>query len=41
MDLFEKRIFEYGARPKINVDYETYSDTCDLTGKELQMFKYF
>ena len=39
MDAFEKRIFEYGGCPKIDVDYETSSDTHDLTDRELQMFK--
>ena len=42
VDAFEKQIFEYKGRPKINVDYDldTYdSDTYNLTNKELQMFK--
>ena len=42
VDAFEKQIFEYEGRPKINVDYDlgTYdSDTYNLTNKELQMFK--
>ena len=39
MNLFEKQIFEYGCRPRIDVDYETSSDIYDLSHKELQMFK--
>ena len=42
VDAFEKRIFEYEGRPKIDVDYDL--DTCDsdtynLIDKELGMFK--
>ena len=42
VDAFEKRIFEYEGRPKIDVDYDLDtddSDTYNLTDKELQMFK--
>ena len=39
MDVFEKEIFEYGGRPRIDVDYETSSDTYDLSDKELETFK--
>ena len=39
INAFEKRIFEHGGRPLINVDYETSSYTYDLTNKELQLFK--
>ena len=39
MNLFEKQTFEYGCRPRIDVDYETSSDIYDLSHKELQMFK--
>ena len=39
VNLFEKQIFEYGCRPRIDVDYETSSDIYDLGHKELQMFK--
>ena len=41
VDAFEKRVFEYGGRPRTDVDYETFSDTYDLSDKELQMFKKF
>ena len=37
VDAFEKQIFEYEDRPKIDVDYDL--DTYDLTDKELQLFK--
>ena len=37
VDAFEKQIFEYGARSRIDVDYD--SDAYGLTDKELQMFK--
>ena len=39
VDAFEKQIFDYGGRPRIDVDYETSPDTYDLSDKELQMFK--
>ena len=39
MDAFEKRVFEYGGHPRIDVGYETSSDTYDLSDKELQMFE--
>ena len=39
MDTSEKQIFEYRGRPKIDVDYETSSDTYDLADKALQIFK--
>ena len=39
MDAFEKQIFEYGGRPKTDVDYDL--DAYNLTDKELQMFKNF
>ena len=37
VDAFEKQIFEYGGRSRIDVDYD--SDTYKLTDKELQMLK--
>ena len=42
LDAFEKRIFEYDGRPKIDGDYDLDiydSDTYNLTDKELRMFK--
>ena len=39
VDGFEKQIFEYEGRPKIDVDYDL--GTYNLTDKELQMFKKF
>ena len=37
VDAFERRVFEYGDRPEVDVDYD--SDTQDLTDRELLMFK--
>ena len=37
VDAFEKRIFDYEGRPKVDVDYD--SDTYNLTHKKLQIFK--
>ena len=37
VDAFKRRVFEYGSRPDIDVDYA--SDTYGLTDKELSMFK--
>ena len=37
VDAFEKEIFEYGIRSRIDVDYD--SDAYKLTEKELQLFK--
>ena len=39
VDAFEKQIFDYEGRPKVDVDYD--SDTYNLTHKKLQMFKKF
>ena len=39
VDAFEKEIFEYGIRSRIDVDYD--SDAYKLTEKELQLFKKF
>ena len=37
VDAFERRVFEYGGRPKTDVDYG--SGTYELTDRELQTFK--
>ena len=37
VNAFKRRVFEYGGRPDIDVDYG--SDTYGLTDKELPMFK--
>ena len=39
IDGFERGVFEYGGRPRLDVDYDF--ETYGLTKKELQMFKNF
>ena len=37
IDAFERGVFEYGGRPRTDVNYDL--ETYGLTDKELQMFK--
>ena len=39
IDAFEKRVFEYGGRPRIDINHD--SETYGLTDKEMQMFGKF
>ena len=37
IDAFERGVFEYGGRPRIDINYD--SGTYGLTDKEMQMFR--